>query len=277
MKRATWTGRAASAGLVCTLAACWAGPPPMPATGLPEEWTGALHIHTGNGQGTVAEVVSAARRAGLDFVVFAEHDERGAMPDALDGVVLVPGLELSTPWGHLLAIGALAAPEGGDWNERLEALAADGVFLAGAHPARATGGFTRWDAPWLHGVEVANGGTILRDAAATLPLAAPGLLIELPLAGLLRLLGAEDVQVGPWQEASVETNLRDVLALHPHLTPVAGTDAHGRWGESEYRYLFERVVMHVTVPPNATPRDVVAALRSGSGWIELDGRRLDLP
>ena len=37
----------------------------MPATGLPEEWTGALHIHTGNGQGTVAEVVSAARRAGL--------------------------------------------------------------------------------------------------------------------------------------------------------------------------------------------------------------------
>ena len=252
----------------------------MPATGLPEDWTGALHIHTLNGRGghgSVGEVISAARRADLDFVVFAEHDEMGALPDALDGVVLVPGLELSTPWGHLLAIGADEVPAEGTWDERLEALALDGAFLAGAHPARGESGFTRWDAPWLHGVEVANGGTILRDAAAMLPLALPALFIEIPLAGMLRLAGAEDVSVGPWQEASVDANLRDVLALHPHLTPVAGTDAHGRMGEAEYRYLFERVVMHVTVPPDALPRDVVAALRSGSGWIELDGRRLDLP
>ena len=56
----------------------------------PGEWlerTGALHIHSrySDGTGTIEEILSAARGAGLDFVVLTDHDSLARAPGRLAG------------------------------------------------------------------------------------------------------------------------------------------------------------------------------------------------
>jgi predicted metal-dependent phosphoesterase TrpH len=69
-----------------------------------------LHLHTtySDGMGTVPAMLEAARRTGLDFIAITDHDElRGAL-QARElapgyGIGVVPGVEITTSEGHLLA------------------------------------------------------------------------------------------------------------------------------------------------------------------------------
>ena len=71
-----------------------------------------LHVHTiysFDGTATLSSVLTHARRAGLDVVAITDHDEiRGALK-AVElapkfGVEVVPGIEITTAEGHLLAL-----------------------------------------------------------------------------------------------------------------------------------------------------------------------------
>jgi predicted metal-dependent phosphoesterase TrpH len=70
-----------------------------------------LHIHTiySDGMGTVPAVLESAKRAGLSVVAITDHNKvRGAL-EARDlapryGVAVVPGSEITTADGHLLAL-----------------------------------------------------------------------------------------------------------------------------------------------------------------------------
>src|SRR5882672_10719341 len=69
------------------------------------------HVHStySDGTATVPELLGAARDAGADAVLLADHDTLGARRDGWegmhDGVFLLVGTEVSPKQGHYLAFG----------------------------------------------------------------------------------------------------------------------------------------------------------------------------
>lgn len=69
-----------------------------------------LHIHSKgspDGRMSAAEIVSLARKAGLDGAAICDHDRLFVPDGSLDvpeDFLLIPGEEFSTPFGHLLGL-----------------------------------------------------------------------------------------------------------------------------------------------------------------------------
>jgi len=80
------------------------------------------HVHTDasyDARGSVAEVLRWADRNGLDAVAITDHNETAGAQRALEleddhSVLVVPGVEISTTHGHLLALGVVAEPPVGE-------------------------------------------------------------------------------------------------------------------------------------------------------------------
>jgi hypothetical protein len=156
-----------------TLAASYAEYPVVPSqAGAPGWVRGAFHVHTtrSDGRGTVEEVAAAARAAGLHFVVLTDHNDfEPQEPAFVDGVLMVPGVEMSTAHGHLVAFG-LRRPlegvrkgmDGGEAEAAVERAGGVGVL---AHPVQERN-------PWRHeeaarraeGFELYSADTFFRDA-----------------------------------------------------------------------------------------------------------------
>jgi len=74
------------------------------------------HVHTNasaDARGSVREVLQRADAVGLDAIAITDHDTTDGARRALDSdtdVVVVPGVEISTADGHLLALGVTAEP-----------------------------------------------------------------------------------------------------------------------------------------------------------------------
>lgn len=79
------------------------------------------HVHTRHSYDatpTVREVLSSAREADVDGVVVTDHDTVAGSRRAVDlapeyGLFALPGVEVSTAGGHLLALGVAEAPARG--------------------------------------------------------------------------------------------------------------------------------------------------------------------
>jgi hypothetical protein len=144
---------------------------PFPGGDCRLERTGALHVHSrySDGAGSVAEILAAAREAGLDFLVLSDHDNLAARREgwegAHDGVVLLTAAEV-TPrgQGHLLAMrvrrceGYAVQPN----RTTLDAIHAQGGYAVAAHPMgkqkRSLGihhvPWDDWDHPAVRGIEI---------------------------------------------------------------------------------------------------------------------------
>lgn len=101
------------------------------------------HVHTADSYdstATVEGVVRRAERAGLDGIVVTDHDRiersRRAVTRASDfGLIGIPGVEVSTADGHLLAIGVTSRPEPGrPLGETVEIVRDDGGVAVIPHP-----------------------------------------------------------------------------------------------------------------------------------------------
>ncbi|QSX00187.2 PHP domain-containing protein [Haloterrigena alkaliphila] len=100
------------------------------------------HVHTAasfDGTTTPAELVDAARRAGLDGIAVTDHDTidgaREVARLAPDDLLVVVGCEVSTADGHLLALGVDAAPDPGrPLAETARAVRDAGGVAVVAHP-----------------------------------------------------------------------------------------------------------------------------------------------
>lgn len=83
----------------------------------PRCYTGALHVHLGKGggDGSLEDVLAAARQNGIDFVVLADTSDRDYDPAEVegwhDGVLVLCAEEVAAPDGHLLAF-EMATPIG---------------------------------------------------------------------------------------------------------------------------------------------------------------------
>lgn len=249
-----------------TVAATQAEYPVVPSRPDAPRWMrGAYHVHTtrSDGRGSVEEVARAAKAAGLDFVVLTDHNDFGQRePAYVDGVLVVPGVELSTAHGHLAAFGMERPLEGvRPWMDGGAAEAA--VEKAGgvgvlAHPVQ-------WRNPWRHeeaarrarGFELYSADTFLRDAQHhpfTRLLPAVGALLGQPLHGVMML-------VEPQPEATAK--LLELTREKPRVA-LCSHDAHGLPG---YEDVFRAMAMYLpgelSKDPRAAAGQVLTGLASG--------------
>lgn len=124
-----------------------------------------LHIHTSaspDGRSSLADIARAARAAGLDAAAITDHDLCTPVPETLEGVLLIPGCEVSTRAGHitglflerplpLAELGRLPAPE-----DAVAAIRAAGGLAVLAHPYHRPGAAPEEFTFPLDGIETAN-------------------------------------------------------------------------------------------------------------------------
>ncbi len=103
-------------------------------------YLGAVHIHTTNsdGSGSVAEVVYAAKQAGLSWIIITDHNNMNVEEGFYNGVCVIAGEEISPPNNnHYLAFGINSAIQPDDeenLQNTLNSVREQGGFGFAAHP-----------------------------------------------------------------------------------------------------------------------------------------------
>ncbi len=241
-----------------------------------------FHVHTtlSDGGGTPAEVIRAAREAGVAVLGISDHNNLDAKPfeGYRDGVLVLVGSELSTPSGHVLGVGLERDPAfrfNGDGLDALEDVRLLGGIPFASHPlsTRADLRFTGFDLPGAWGLELLNGDSDARRAGPRLLLTAFFYRLN-PDYALLAAASSIDPVLERWDALLAE---RDVAGL-------AGADAHGRLALTRtrtlrfpaYQVLFRQARNHLLL---ASPLSgdaaadrlaVLDALAAGRFYIGLD-------
>lgn len=243
------------------------------------EIRGAYHVHTkrSDGRGTLAEVVREAKAAGLQFVVVTDHDVLAPEDQGYrDGVLVVEATEVSTAFGHVVAMGVPRAltPAERD-GDPLGAIRALGGVAVAAHPLHPLRPFTGWDrGPW-RGFEVVSNDTawntvVHERAVGKAALAALALPWD-SARSVLTLSDSPDDELHRFDEVLRAAAARPG-APSPAKVLLCSDDAHGY---PSYRAAFEAFSMHLPVALTGDgardARAVVDALARGTGACVFDG------
>lgn len=220
-----------------------------PKEGAPRWVRGAYHVHTtrSDGRGSPQEVARAAKEAGLDFVVLSDHNDfKPPAPAWVDGVLLVPGVEISTASGHLAAFGMERPLEGvRQWmppGDAVKAVEAAGGTAVLAHPVQQRN-------PWkddasareASGFELYSADTFFRQAMSN------------PVSRLLPAVGAylgnpgHGVMLLATPQSESTARLLELSREQPRIA-FCSHDAHGL---PSYEAVFESMAMYL--PPELVP------------------------
>ncbi len=120
-----------------------------------------LHIHScrsPDGRMTLEKIAARAREVGLQGVAVCDHDLPLTDPPSFPGLLLIPGVEVSTDRGHLLGLFVTGPIETRDFQAAAVAIHAQGGLAVLAHPFehRREAGELEPLVPYLDGVEVWN-------------------------------------------------------------------------------------------------------------------------
>ncbi len=120
-----------------------------------------LHIHSErspDGRMTLPEIVERAKAVGLQGVAVCDHDR--VLEDAPDfpDFLVIPGVEVSTEYGHLLGLFVTGPVETREFRRAVEAIHGQGGLAILAHPFERSADPKRIEAiaVLLDGVEVWN-------------------------------------------------------------------------------------------------------------------------
>lgn len=124
------------------------------------------HVHTNasfDARGSVEAVLAEAAAAGLDALAITDHDTTAAVEEALAlaadlDLTVVPGVEVSTAAGHLLALGVRdAPPRGRPLSATIDTVRSAGGVAVIPHPFQRTRhGVRKRDLTDCDGIEVFN-------------------------------------------------------------------------------------------------------------------------
>jgi len=98
-----------------------------------------MHVHTrhSDSTGSVGDVIRVARRRGMDGLAITDHDTLAGVEEALatdSGLIVVPGEEVSTDQGHVLALGiGRRVPGGLPAGEAIRRVKAQGGLVVIPH------------------------------------------------------------------------------------------------------------------------------------------------
>ena len=247
---------------------------------------GAIHVHTrrSDGTGTVDDVAAAARRAGLQFVIFTDHGDgtRGSdVPVYRYGVLCIDAVEISTNGGHVVALGLPQSefPLAGELADVLEDVRRMGALSIAAHPdsPRAELRLNDWNAAF-DGIEWLNGDSQWRDEGwGTLGRA----LFTYPFrraATLVTLLDRPDDLLNRWDTMIRERSVVAVAAADAHARVGPGGDPYGR-SLSVHLPSYEQVfrALSISLPrvqlrgnPAEDAEVVLDAIRNGRVFSTID-------
>lgn len=184
---------------------------------------GAYHLHTAYSHDSKVPLeayVAAAKKLGLDFLVVTDHNNQLAGPVISDGILVLSSAELSTPYGHVIQLGANDVPSNEQRNtpEILDQI----VSLKGAPILAHPNDIKRpWTGPteYSAGLEIANLSASTRKRAGPLFL---GLFAALaawniaPNLALAQLYQPDEQAIKHW----------DAIPS-PQFIGLCGIDAHG--------------------------------------------------
>jgi hypothetical protein len=195
-----------------------------------DEVRGSLHVHTrrSDGAGTVEQVAEAARQAGLQFVVFADHGDATRAPDPpryVSGVLCVDAVEISTTAGHYLALGMGQAPYrlAGEPRDVVADVHRLGGFGIVAHPSSAKPelAWRDWDLPF-DGIEWLNADSEWRDEKR----------LALLRSALTYFFRAPQTIAALFDRPAGLLARWDALNARRRVVGVAGHDVHARVGRA---------------------------------------------
>jgi hypothetical protein len=232
-----------------------------------------VHSTQSDGAGTRDEIAAAASRAGLQFVVFADHGDGTREPDPpkySQGVLCLDGVEVSTDGGHYVALGLPKAPYrlGGEVAGVVEDVARLGGFGVIAHPDS-----PKPELAWSDWKVSGSGLEWLSADSAWREISWPRLVwttlqyLTRPAAALAGSLGRPGATLARW----------DSLAQQRPVPVLAGHDAHGGALNASYQAAFAsfstRAVLRQPLSGDAEAdgAQLLEALRQGRAYTVLDG------
>lgn len=120
-----------------------------------------LHVHSQrspDGIMTIEEIAALAKARGLNGAAVCDHDLALLNVPEFDDFLIIPGIEVSTQFGHLLGLFVTAPVETRDFFEAVEIIHAQGGMAVLAHPFEHSRDGSRLApaVPLLDGVEVWN-------------------------------------------------------------------------------------------------------------------------
>lgn len=130
-----------------------------------------LHVHTSFSKGTKieqegvntpTEIIKKAKEIGLDAIAITDHDTMDGVREAQRAgkkykILVIPGEEISTRQGHILALGIKKAiPKGIDCRKTMELIHKQGGIGFASHPFDTAGRGLKNLALHCDGVEVFN-------------------------------------------------------------------------------------------------------------------------
>ncbi|MFN0062916.1 MAG: PHP domain-containing protein [Myxococcaceae bacterium] len=231
--------------------------------GVKRQIRGAYHVHSSasDGRRDVAEIALQAARARLDFVILTDHNPTELpRPRREQGVLLLFEQELSTPYGHVVALGVSAPLRDSLTDQPIRDIQAAGGVALLAHPIQRRN-------PWrdvqaaqtADGLELISGDTDWRNALAS------------PWATLLPALGAS-VWGGQWglmamsrPDPGVREWLLGMSDERTRLSPCA-LDAHG-WPSYEAAFrTWANFLPRTSLPDDAeqAAREILSEFRKGT-------------
>lgn len=253
------------------------------------EYLGVMHVHSflgGHSAGTFEEIISAAQKNKLNFVVLTEHPSGNfdtsamTLKDVHGGVLFVNGNEVALKDRERLLMlpGNEAAARAGELTAPafIEQAHANGALTFVAYPQD----FKNWSAPGYDGVEVYNLFTNSRRIN-------PAVMF---FDGLWSYRSSPEFLFANFYERPTEgLSLWDkaMTRAQRRLVATAGNDAHANVGLSlvdstgkhlagiqldPYERSFQLVRMHVLLPKGQelNTQTLMEALRSGHCFIAFD-------
>ncbi len=221
---------------------------------------GVFHVHSDQSHDSslpLQEIVAAATANGLDFVVLTDHNQEYAAPLSRDGVTVLSSAELSTPFGHLIQLGASPVlPEherrGLDVMTRVRRLGGAPVL---AHPDDEK-------RPWEGPMEGVGGIEIVNLSASTRRVGGPAFVGLLP--ALLALPLNPELAIAQLYDRDVRALERWDGELGPEVAGLCGVDAHG-WLEPTLNLRAWTLVLTQAMPEVEAERAafVTDSLRGG--------------
>lgn len=245
-----------------------------PIAPAPGWYRGDLHMHSGNSDGKCSSqkgetvpcpayrTAAAAAARGLDFIALTDHnttahyDEMRELQGAFDKLLLVPGREVTTFFGHSNVFGPtdfldfrMTAPTYAEAAKWMDAVRREGGIVSLNHPGAPTGemcmgcGWRVDDLPAgaVQAIEVVNGGTMAGTGSA-----------EGPLQGFAR-----------WHA---------LLDAGQHVTGIGGSDNHNADIPADKPAAIgtPTTVVHMA---NLSLQGFLDGIRAGRVFIDIDGRK----
>jgi hypothetical protein len=258
--------------------------PPLAGTPGPGERVGILHVHTNAscGSGSLAEVITAAKKAALSFLAVTDHNvamSRAAV-EAADPpeFAVIDGEEVSTSSGHYLALGIPDTwPRGTshDAHALMASTRAAGAVNFIAHPYGLREKWRDWSVTDYDGMEIFNDDAIWRKNTVFDLFNAIILYPVDSRLALLRLARTPHENLAKWDE----------LQQSRPVAGICGSDAHAAISMSGhiiarfpgYLAVFSLIREHALLPPTpatdagqTSASAILTALKNGNSFCSVD-------